>query len=137
MSWREAYVGGKSVGVPGVLRALADAHQLYGKLPWEELFTDAITLAEQGFPVTARTAKQLAFGWNQGLKQLAPANQYFYPGGEPLPAGHLLKNPEYAALDGLADLLQEIAEASGQVSDRLALRHFAHVDDVSQRTVSV
>jgi uncharacterized alpha-E superfamily protein len=42
-----------------------------------------------------------------------------------------------AALNGLADLLQEIADASGQVSDRLALRHFAHVDDVSQRTVSV
>jgi uncharacterized circularly permuted ATP-grasp superfamily protein/uncharacterized alpha-E superfamily protein len=42
-----------------------------------------------------------------------------------------------AALDGLADLLQGIAETSGQVSDRLALRHFAHVDDVSQRTVSV
>ncbi len=42
-----------------------------------------------------------------------------------------------AAVQGLADLLQEIADASGQVSDRLALRHFAHVDDVSQRTVSV
>lgn len=98
MSWREAYVGGKSVGVPGVLRALADAHQHYGKLPWEALFTDAIMLAEQGFPVTERTAKQLAFGWNQGLKQLAPANTYFYPGGEPLAAGHLLKNPEYAAI---------------------------------------
>ncbi len=42
-----------------------------------------------------------------------------------------------AVLDGLADLLQTIAEASGQVSDRLALRHFAHVDDVSQRTISV
>ncbi|WP_460148155.1 circularly permuted type 2 ATP-grasp protein [Pseudomonas sp. S2_A02] len=41
------------------------------------------------------------------------------------------------AIEGLADLLQEIADASGQVSDRLALRHFAHVDDVSQRTVSV
>lgn len=54
-----------------------------------------------------------------------------------------LENPLFgessvrAALTGLADLLQEIAEASGQVSDRLALRHFAHVDDVSQRTVSV
>ncbi|UVK89001.1 circularly permuted type 2 ATP-grasp protein [Pseudomonas sp. B21-051] len=47
------------------------------------------------------------------------------------------ENSVRAALDGLADLLQEIAEASGQVSDRLALRHFAHVDDVSQRTVSV
>jgi uncharacterized circularly permuted ATP-grasp superfamily protein/uncharacterized alpha-E superfamily protein len=54
-----------------------------------------------------------------------------------------LENPLFgessvrAALNGLADLLQDIAEASGQVSDRLALRHFAHVDDVSQRTVSV
>jgi uncharacterized circularly permuted ATP-grasp superfamily protein/uncharacterized alpha-E superfamily protein len=54
-----------------------------------------------------------------------------------------LENPLFgetsvrAALVGLADLLQEIADASGQVSDRLALRHFAHVDDVSQRTVSV
>ncbi|MDU9036407.1 circularly permuted type 2 ATP-grasp protein [Pseudomonas corrugata] len=54
-----------------------------------------------------------------------------------------LENPLFgeaslrAALDGLADLLQEVADASGQVSDRLALRHFAHVDDVSQRTVSV
>jgi uncharacterized circularly permuted ATP-grasp superfamily protein/uncharacterized alpha-E superfamily protein len=54
-----------------------------------------------------------------------------------------LENPLFgeasvrAALNGLADLLQDIADASGQVSDRLALRHFAHVDDVSQRTVSV
>ncbi len=54
-----------------------------------------------------------------------------------------LENPLFgassvrSALDGLADLLQEIAEAGGRVSDRLALRHFAHVDDISQRTVSV
>ncbi|MDF2795076.1 MAG: hypothetical protein K0S85_2829, partial [Pseudomonas orientalis] len=54
-----------------------------------------------------------------------------------------LENPLFgessvrAALDGLADLLQAVADESGQVSDRLALRHFAHVDDVSQQTVSV
>ncbi|WP_110951046.1 circularly permuted type 2 ATP-grasp protein [Pseudomonas bohemica] len=42
-----------------------------------------------------------------------------------------------AALHGLGDLLQSIGDTSGQASDRLALRHFAHVDDVSQRTVSV
>lgn len=98
MNWREAYVGGKSVGVPGVLRALADAHQRYGKLPWEALFSDAIMLAEQGFPVTERMAKQLALGWNQGLTQLAPAKEFYYPGGQPLAAGALLKNPEYAAI---------------------------------------
>ncbi|MGV8916449.1 MAG: circularly permuted type 2 ATP-grasp protein [Pseudomonas sp.] len=54
-----------------------------------------------------------------------------------------LENPLFgkssvcAVLEGLADLLQRIGNASGHVSDRLALRHFAHVDDVSQRTVSV
>ena len=54
-----------------------------------------------------------------------------------------LENPLFgesslkAVLEGLADLLQNIGDTSGQVSDRLALRHFAHVDDVSQRTVSV
>lgn len=54
-----------------------------------------------------------------------------------------LENPLFgtgsanAVLEGLADLLGEIAAISGQVSDRLALRHFAHVDDVNQQTVSV
>jgi len=42
-----------------------------------------------------------------------------------------------AVLEGLAGLLQEVAIASGQISDRLALRHFAHVDDINQQTVSV
>ncbi|WP_296251933.1 circularly permuted type 2 ATP-grasp protein [Pseudomonas sp. UBA4194] len=42
-----------------------------------------------------------------------------------------------AVLEGLSSLLREIASASSHVSDRLALRHFAHVDDVSQQTVSV
>ncbi|MCY1396245.1 hypothetical protein D9M71_112100 [compost metagenome] len=54
-----------------------------------------------------------------------------------------LENPLFGAasvravLEGLADMLQTIAQASGEVSDRLALRHFAHVDNVSQQTVSV
>ena len=39
-------------------------------------------------------------------------------------------------LNGLADLLDNIALACGQLSDRLHLRHFAHVDDVSQQMVS-
>jgi uncharacterized circularly permuted ATP-grasp superfamily protein/uncharacterized alpha-E superfamily protein len=39
-------------------------------------------------------------------------------------------------LHGLANLLDNIATACGQLSDRLHLRYFAHVDDVSQQTVS-
>lgn len=53
-----------------------------------------------------------------------------------------LENPLFGAdsvdevLEGLAGLLQEIATLAGQLSDRLGLRYFAHVDDVSQQTVS-
>ncbi|MNY59445.1 hypothetical protein D3C86_1958980 [compost metagenome] len=71
----------------------------------------------------------------QGLAMLVQRLQQFDLG--------TLENPLFGAasvravLDGLADLLQTIAQASGQVSDRLALRHFAHVDNVSQQTVSV
>ncbi|MBD1587583.1 circularly permuted type 2 ATP-grasp protein [Pseudomonas typographi] len=42
-----------------------------------------------------------------------------------------------AVLEGLAELLGDIVEASARISDRLALRHFAHVDGVSHGTVSV
>ncbi len=42
-----------------------------------------------------------------------------------------------AVLEGLSELLRDVTEASSQVSDRLAMRHFAHVDDISQQTVSV
>ena len=40
-----------------------------------------------------------------------------------------------AVLEGLADMLGQIADASEDAAERLALRHFAHVD-ISQQTVS-
>ena len=48
LRFAEAVVGGRSVGAPGTVRALALAHERYGKLPWASLFEPAITLAEQG-----------------------------------------------------------------------------------------
>ncbi|MDX3773861.1 gamma-glutamyltransferase [Chromatiaceae bacterium AAb-1] len=96
--WRDAYVGGKSVGVPGVLKALAQAHEQYGKLPWSALFDYTIEVAEKGFPVSGRTAKQLELGWNRGLKTFEASKAYFYPQGKPLQKGDILKNPAYAAL---------------------------------------
>jgi gamma-glutamyltranspeptidase/glutathione hydrolase len=49
MAFLEAAVGGRSVGVPGVLRMLELAHQRHGRLPWHELFDAAIRIGEEGF----------------------------------------------------------------------------------------
>ena len=96
MEFRDAVVGGRSVGVPGVLRMLELAHGNHGKLPWVWLFDPAIRLAEQGFAVSPRLSKMIA--GDKHLKRYPATSTYFHTGaGEPLPVGHILKNPEYAA----------------------------------------
>jgi gamma-glutamyltranspeptidase/glutathione hydrolase len=60
MPFYEAVVGGRSVGVPGVLRALEAAHRRHGRLPWSDLFAPAIRIAEQGFETPPRLRAALA-----------------------------------------------------------------------------
>jgi gamma-glutamyltranspeptidase/glutathione hydrolase len=60
MGFLEAAVGGRSVGVPGVLRMLELAHQRHGRLPWHELFDAAIRIAEQGFQPSPKLREALA-----------------------------------------------------------------------------
>src|SRR6516225_7663647 len=45
-------VGALSVSVPGMLAGIAAMHQSFGRLPWCELFAEAITFACDGFAVT-------------------------------------------------------------------------------------
>lgn len=42
-------IGAKAAGVPGTVAGFWEAHQRYGKLPWNELVEPAIKLAEDGF----------------------------------------------------------------------------------------
>ena len=101
-----AVVGGRSVGVPGVLRMLELAHVRHGKLPWAKLFEPAIALAETGFPMSLRTHAQIAR--DTALKAEASARAYFYlPDGAPKAAGTMLKNPE------LALVLKRVAREGG------------------------
>ena len=60
MAFMDAVVGGRSVGVPGVLRMLELVHRRHGRLPWRELFADAIRIAEQGFETPPRLRAGLA-----------------------------------------------------------------------------
>jgi gamma-glutamyltranspeptidase/glutathione hydrolase len=60
MAFPEAQIGGRSVGTPGVLRALEMAHKKTGHLQWAELFEPAIRLAEQGFAISPRLHSLIA-----------------------------------------------------------------------------
>ncbi|MGB1539461.1 MAG: gamma-glutamyltransferase, partial [Rickettsiales bacterium] len=50
----DALPGGLSVGTPGLLRMLEMAHNRHGSKPWKSLFSDAITLSGEGFPMSPR-----------------------------------------------------------------------------------
>ena len=102
MPFYEAVVGGRSVGTPGTVRVLEMAHRQYGKLPWAQLFTPAIQLADNGFRVSPRLASLLKD--DKYLKNDPVAAAYFYTAdGSPLEAGSTLRNP------ALADVLRQIA----------------------------
>ncbi|MDJ0895958.1 MAG: gamma-glutamyltransferase [Alphaproteobacteria bacterium] len=96
MRFRDAVTGGLSVATPSTLRLLDVLHQKHGKRPWPELFEAAIDLAEQGFEVSPRLAKQLASDRSQRLRQFPATAAYFFRNGAPLAAGTVLKNPAYA-----------------------------------------
>ena len=102
LKFLEAVVGGKSVGTPGVLRALELAHQRHGKRPWAELFEPAIRLAREGFALSPRLHRLLGLvhlpGRNEAMRRL-----YYLEDDTPKPAGTLLKNPV------LAETLRNIA----------------------------
>jgi gamma-glutamyltranspeptidase/glutathione hydrolase len=97
LPFAKAVVGGRSVGVPGVLRMLQAAHAVHGRLPWPRLFVPAIELAEAGFGISARLAQQLAS--DPALRRDPQARRFFYDtAGQARPAGTLLRNPDYAAV---------------------------------------
>lgn len=97
LPFMEAAASGLSVGVPGVLKMLEEAHRAHGKLPWATLFIPAITLAEEGFAVSARLHTMLET--EQALRRDQAATAFYYDAhGRPLAFGHVLKNPALAAI---------------------------------------
>jgi gamma-glutamyltranspeptidase/glutathione hydrolase len=103
MKFLNAVVGGKSVGTPGVLRALEIAHAERGKLPWAELFDPAIRLATDGFALSPRLHRLLELVRLPG-RDAAMRRMYYRDDDTPKPVGTLLRNP------ALADTLRRIAK---------------------------
>ncbi len=109
LPFMEAVTSGRSVGVPGTVAMLAGAHRELGRLPWPRLIAPAIRLAEEGFPISARLARDIAADAAQLRRDPNAAAYFFDAAGEPLAEGHRLRNP------ALAETLRAIAANGAQV----------------------
>jgi gamma-glutamyltranspeptidase/glutathione hydrolase len=90
-----AAFGGRTVGVPGALKALALAHGRFGRLGWASLFEPAVALAEQGYPLSPYLLRTLRENPAVQTEAMAQA-LYCGGGGSPLAAGTPLRNPALA-----------------------------------------
>lgn len=125
MPFRDAVRSGLSVGVPGTIAMLKQAHDEHGVLDWAELFEPAIVLAEEGFQVSPRL--HMLLDGEDVLRNDDIARALYYDeDGEAFPVGHNLQNP------ALAEILRNVAENgldafyTGAVAENIVERVQAH-----------
>lgn len=125
MAFTAAQIGGRSVGTPGVLRALEMAHKQTGHLPWATLFEPAIRLSEQGFAISPRLHALIAA--DRHIPKSPDMAAYFLNAdGTPKATGTLLKNP------ALANVFRRIAKEGadalyqGPIAEEIARKVQGH-----------
>ncbi|XP_038578363.1 glutathione hydrolase 7 [Micropterus salmoides] len=110
---------GRLVGVPGMLSGMHQAHQLYGRMPWEDVVTMAADVARNGFNVTHDLAEALAIVKDQNMS--AAFRDLFLPNGHaPLPGQSIRRLDLAAILDAVA--VKGISEFySGNLTQEMAV----------------
>lgn len=135
LSFIEAAVGGRPVGVPGVVHMLYEAHRRHGKLPWSQLFVPAIEAAESGFSVSARLHE--AIKSDPHLSKLEGARRYFFDSqGQPWPVGHRLQNPALAQILRAIALNGPSAFYGGSIAQDLVTRVREHPTNPGSMTLA-
>ena len=89
-------VGLLSVGVPGTLKAWAEAVARFGRLDLETVMQPAIRHAERGFRATPYLVEAVS-ETAPDLARFPETARMFLPGGAPIKAGDLIVMGEYAA----------------------------------------
>jgi hypothetical protein len=104
-----AQVGGLAFGVPGEVDGFRKAHELYGKLPWKDLWQPSIDLSEKGFviqPELGRQIKKQEAFFLQNLHDWSFLESTVEP-GRIVREGEVLKRPAFA------ETLRKIAGDNG------------------------
>ena len=99
--YEKSRVGPKSISTPGNLNAWDALHKQYGKMAWNQLFTDAIHHAEKGFVLTETGEKMIEYS----ATDFSPyAQSFYFKKGKPLTQGDTLIQTD------LGKTLRRIAE---------------------------
>jgi gamma-glutamyltranspeptidase/glutathione hydrolase len=91
-----AVVSGRATGTPGAVAMLALAQKEHGRLPWSGLFGDAISTAEDGFPMSPRLSRLVNSGAAE-TKQPDFLAYFTEADGTLMETGDRVVNPAYAA----------------------------------------
>lgn len=110
--------GGTAVGVPGTLKGLETAHEMWGTKPFEQLIGPAVKLADKGFPIDSVLAK--AIEDNKDMLSRTAAKDVFLPNGKPLKEGDILKQEDLAKTFKLIRAKGTDAFYSGEIGKALA-----------------
>lgn len=89
--------GPHTVTVPGAVSGWEALHGLGARLPWPDLFTQAVALAHGGVAVSRSLAVALAEADAPRDPPADPLAAVFSPEGAPLPEGTLLRQPALGA----------------------------------------
>jgi len=100
--------GHRSVGVPGTVAGLFEAHRRFGRLPWKDLVAPAVGLARDGHPLDGVRSRQITREAER-LSRFPASRAQFLVNGEAPPAGTRFVQPD------LARTLQLIADSGPQV----------------------
>lgn len=130
-------IGHLAVAVPGVVGALAVAHQRYGALPFKDILQPAIALAAEGFEVSVPLATMIARTRDK-LARFPSTAAIFLRDGLPLRAGDRLvqsdlartfellaeHGPEEFYQGSIAAAIAEEMQAAGGIITRRDLAEF-------------
>src|SRR3984893_14503436 len=89
-------IGYRSVAVPGTVAGLVLALKTYGTLKLSDVIAPAIRVAEQGFLVSEKLAREIEQE-RPGLQRFPMSRHIFLRDGQMLRAGDTLRQPELAA----------------------------------------
>src|SRR5205823_3343200 len=103
-----ALTGHLSVGVPGTVAGLFEAHRQLGHLPWKDLVAPAVRLAHEGYTLDGVRSRQIGREAER-LARFAASRAQFLSNGETPQPGSTFVQAE------LARTLQLIADSGPQV----------------------